>query len=300
MLRVAFSSVYVYSLPAGHRFPMEKYELLPEQLLREGTLSPSNFFEPDPLPEPWILRTHTSDYWERLSQLTLSDKEVRRLGFPLRAELVRRSRVIASGTVRCALYALEQGIAMNIAGGTHHSYGDHGEAFCLLNDIAIAANYLLDNGLAYKILVVDLDVHQGNGTAKIFENEPRVFTFSMHGASNYPLRKERSDLDLGLPRGMTDRPYLDLLAEHLPRLMEEVEPDFVFYLSGVDVLENDRLGHLSLSLSGCRARDQMVLECCRLNRVPVAVSMGGGYSQRLATVIDAHANTYRVAQELFF
>ncbi|MFZ2901212.1 MAG: histone deacetylase [Saprospiraceae bacterium] len=300
MLKIAFHPTYKYELPPGHRFPMVKYELLPEQLLYEGTVTEANFFQPEALAEEVILWTHQEEYWTKLKEQRLSAKEIRAIGFPMTERLVQRGRHIANGTVQAALYAQEHGVAMNIAGGTHHSFSYKGEGFCVLNDIAIASNYLLREGKARKILIVDLDVHQGNGTAQIFQNEDRVFTFSMHGAKNYPARKERSSLDIGLPDGMTDEPYLRILRSTLPALIDSVEPDFIFYLSGVDVLETDKLGRLSLSLEGCRERDRIVLEACRRNRIPVAASMGGGYSDRIATIVEAHANTYRLAQEIFF
>ena len=300
MLKIAWSPVYKYDLPEGHRFPMAKYELIPEQLLYEGTVSEQNFFHPDLLSEEYGLLTHTREYWDKLNNVALSDREARAIGFPINEKFVLRGRHIAQGTVEAALFALKYGIAMNVAGGTHHAFADRGEGYCCFNDQAVAANYLLKNQLAKKILIVDLDVHQGNGTAHIFRDEPRVFTFSMHGERNYPLRKEKSDLDVALPDGMTDEPYLRLLREHLPRLAETVEPDFVFYLSGVDVLGTDKLGRLNMSRSGCRERDRIVLDYCHTNRIPVAVSMGGGYSTRLADIVEAHANTFRVAQEVFF
>ncbi len=300
MLKIAYSPVYKYALPEGHRFPMAKYELLPEQLLYEGTVSEQNFFHPERLSKPDALLTHTETYWDKLTQVTLSEQEVRAIGFPINEKFVERGRHIAQGTIQGVHFALEHGIAMNIAGGTHHAFADHGEGYCCFNDQAVAANYVLDRGLAKKILIIDLDVHQGNGTAHIFRETPRVFTFSMHGARNYPLRKEQSDLDLALPDGMTDGPYLQLLQTTLPRLFDAVEPDFVFYLSGVDILETDKLGRLNISRNGCRERDRFVLHCCRQNRVPVVVSMGGGYSTRLADIVEAHANTFRVAQDLYF
>ena len=188
---------------------------------------------------------------------------------------------------------------LNVAGGTHHSFANRGEGFCVFNDIAIAANELLHMGEVNRVLIVDLDVHQGNGTAKLFAEEPRVFTFSMHGARNYPVRKEKSDLDIGLPDGTSDAVYLDTLYRHLPQLLDGVQPDLVFYLSGVDVLKTDKLGRLSLTLQGCRERDRFVLQSCLDRRLPVAIAMGGGYSERLATIIEAHANTYRVAASLY-
>lgn len=300
MLQIAWSPVYAHPLPPGHRFPMEKYSLLPEQLRYEGTVSEENFFEPVALEERYIVNTHEVDYWHRLKHLQLTPKEIRRTGFPLSAALVHREMVIARGTVQAALFALEHGVAMNIAGGTHHAFTNRGEGFCLLNDIAIAANYLLEKQLARRILVIDLDVHQGNGTAQIFRDNPNVFTFSMHGANNYPLHKESSDLDVALPDGTGDAAYLKLLDTHLKALIDTVQPDFVFFQSGVDVLATDKLGKLSLTIPGCKERDRKVFTICQQHRIPVVVSMGGGYSERLADIVEAHANTYRLAQELYF
>ena len=298
-MRVAFSPIYRYQLPPGHRFPMDKYSLLPEQLLYEGTLREEQFFTAEPLSEEAILRTHTAGYWEKLRTNRLTRKEARTIGFPMRPELVDRGRVIARGTLDCARFAFRDGVALNVAGGTHHAFADHGEGFCVFNDIAIAANELLYAGEVDKVLIVDLDVHQGNGTARIFREEPRVFTFSMHGARNYPARKERSDLDIGLPDGTGDEVYLDTLRGHLPGLLDGVRPDIVFYLSGVDVLATDKLGRLAMTLQGCRERDRFVLESCRDRGLPVAVAMGGGYSERVATIIEAHANTYRETARLY-
>ncbi len=300
MLKIAFSPIYKYELPPKHRFPMEKYELLPEQLLYEGTVSEANFFHPPALDEATILLTHEKTYWDNLKTLNLSRKEIRAIGFPLSENLVQRGRHISNGTVQCALFSRQHGVSLNIAGGTHHSFSYKGEGFCLLNDIAIAANYLLQQNIAKKILVIDLDVHQGNGTAQIFRHEPRVFTFSMHGEKNYPVRKETSDLDIGLPDKTEDEAYLKVLKQSLPPLFDQVQPDQVFYLSGVDVLATDKLGRLGMSIEGCRRRDAFVLENCKRHQVPVAVSMGGGYSERIAHIIEAHANTFRSAQEIFF
>lgn len=300
MLKIAYSPIYKYELPPGHRFPMAKYELILEQLLYEGTAVEENFFHPEPIDEATILLAHEPSYWEKLKHLTLTPKEVRAIGFPMSEILVRRGRHIATGTIQCAQFAKQYGIAMNIAGGTHHAFTYKGEGFCLLNDIGIAANYCLKYGIASRILIVDLDVHQGNGTAQIFQQEPRVFTFSMHGEKNYPTRKEQSDLDIGLPDGITDEPYLKIVREKLPQLIDLHQPDLIFYLSGVDVLATDKLGRLKLSMNGCKERDKIVLETCKKNAIPVAVSMGGGYSHRLYYIVEAHANTFRVAQHLFF
>jgi acetoin utilization deacetylase AcuC-like enzyme len=300
MLKIAWNTAYSHPLPPNHRFPMGKYELLPEQLLYEGTVTDANFFSPDPLAEDNILATHDPTYWHRLRHLELSPAEIRKTGFPLSASLVDREVIIMNGTLQAALFALEHGVAMNVAGGTHHAFTDRGEGFCLLNDQAIAATFLLRHRGLRQILIVDLDVHQGNGTAQIFRHEPRVFTFSMHGGNNYPLHKEQSDLDVPLPDGITDREYLGKLRELLPALLDQVEPDFVFFQSGVDVLRTDKLGKLGLTLAGCKERDRLVLEACRRNKIPVVASMGGGYSERLSDIVEAHANTFRLAQELFF
>jgi acetoin utilization deacetylase AcuC-like enzyme len=300
MLKIAFSPIYRLELPPGHRFPMEKYELLPEQLLYEGTINESAFFEPEPISESYILWTHEAEYWHKLRDLTLSPKEIRAIGFPINEHFVKRTITIANGTLQGALFAKEYGVAMNIAGGTHHSFTYKGEGFCLLNDNAIASNYLLNNGLVKKVLIVDLDVHQGDGTAQIFQNDERVFTFSMHGEKNYPMRKEKSDLDIGMPDGTDDTLYLSTLKNTLPRLIDEVQPDIIFYQSGVDILATDKLGRLSVSTEGCKARDRFVLQSCKDNKIPVVVSMGGGYSERISHIVDAHANTFRMAQEIFF
>lgn len=300
MLKIAWAPIYAHPLPKNHRFPMEKYNLLPEQLLYEGTITNDHFFAPEPLSDDLVMRTHDSEYWKKLKGLALDRKEERRTGFPLSQQLVDREVVIMNGTLQAAKYALEYGVAMNIAGGTHHAFTDRGEGFCLLNDIAIASHYLLDNGLAKQVLVVDLDVHQGNGTAQIFEKEDRVFTFSMHGDKNYPMHKEQSDLDVPLPDGITDEPYLKLLDEHLKRLLDEVAPDFIFFQSGVDVLSTDKLGRLGMSIEGCKARDRKVLQLAHTNQIPLVASMGGGYSEKIAHIVEAHANTYRLAQEIYF
>jgi acetoin utilization deacetylase AcuC-like enzyme len=300
MLKVAWSESYVLPLPPNHRFPMSKYEVLPQQLLHEGTIHTANIFHPQPIPEADILLTHDRDYWQRLSNLNLTPQEMRRTGFPLSHELVYRERMITSGTWQCARYALQFGVAMNIAGGTHHAFTNRGEGFCLLNDIAVAANLLLREKLAQRILVVDLDVHQGNGTAQIFRNDNRVFTFSMHGANNYPLIKEQSDLDIGLPDFTTDSFYLTTLEVNLKNILNQFHPDFIFYQSGVDILDTDKLGRLSVTREGCKQRDRLVLTEAKKNKIPLVASMGGGYSPDFRDIIEAHANTYRLAQEIFF
>jgi acetoin utilization deacetylase AcuC-like enzyme len=299
MVKIAYSPIYKYELPEGHRFPMVKYELIPEQLLYEGSVTEANFFHPDKLTDEQILLTHTSNYLNKLNSLTLDRKEIRNIGFPVAKTLIDRGKYIANGTLQCAKYAIEHGCAMNIAGGTHHSFADRGEGFCIYNDIAISSNILLNEGISKQILVVDLDVHQGNGTAKIFENDDRVFTFSMHGERNYPTRKEISNLDIGLPDKTEDDLFLSQLKNTLPRIIEDVEPDMIFYLSGVDIIESDKLGRLSVTKEGCKERDRFVFQICKSNDIPVAVSMGGGYSPKISDIVDAHANTFRMALDLY-
>jgi acetoin utilization deacetylase AcuC-like enzyme len=278
---------------------MIKYELLPQQLLHEGTAILNDFHEPGLPDMEHILAVHNKEYVDHLLNLTLEPRAVRKIGFPLSAELVERELRIAQGTIWGAHQALQNGIAFNIAGGTHHAYSDRGEAFCLLNDQAIGAQYLINNKLAKKVLIVDLDVHQGNGTAEIFADNDNVFTFSIHGKSNYPFKKEVSDLDIALPDNTGDNEYLSILRETLPELIDRQKPDFIFYLSGVDILASDKLGKLGCSVNGCKERDEFVLSLCKKLEIPVQCSMGGGYSPDIKTIIEAHANTYRIAKNLY-
>ncbi len=300
MLKVAWNEHYAHELPPGHRFPMEKYILLPQQLLHEGTMENENFFDPSVISEEKVLRVHTRKYLDKLLTKSLSRKEERATGFPLSEKLVKRELIITQGTVDAVDHAIENGAAANIAGGTHHAFKDRGEGFCLLNDIAIGSAYALEELELKQILVVDLDVHQGNGTAKIFENDSRVFTFSMHGAKNYPLRKEKSDLDIALPDKTEDEAYLNVLKDTLPGLIEDVQPDLIFFQSGVDVLASDKLGRLSMTIEGCKKRDEIVFTETKKRGIPVVFNMGGGYSEKIAVIIEAHANTYRTAREIYF
>ncbi len=299
-MKVAYSPIYSYQqLPDGHRFPMEKYDLLPQQLLYEGTLEANDFFHPKALSDEQILRTHSAEYWEKLKTGTLSRHEIRALGFPFHETLVTRGRHISGGTLECAYHAIEDGISLNIAGGTHHAFADRGEGFCMFNDFAIASNDLLHAQAVKQIMIIDLDVHQGNGTAKLFENESRVFTLSVHGANNYPLKKEKSDLDIGVEDGIDDTSYLDIITQTIPEILEKINPELVFYLSGVDVLGTDKLGRLNLTLDGCKRRDELVMKECKQREIPIAVSMGGGYSRHIKDIVEAHANTFRVAKQLY-
>lgn len=299
ILKIAYDPIYAHPLPEGHRFPMLKYELIPGQLLYEGTITEENIFAPQPCTRQTVLETHDEAYLDKLMNQQLSAREQRVIGFPQSPELTQRELMIAQGTIDGCMYALQNGVAMNIAGGTHHAFSDRGEGFCMLNDQAIAANYLLKNNLAQKILIIDLDVHQGNGTAKLFENEPRVFTFSMHGKNNYPFRKEKSDLDVELLDGTNDETYLQLLKETFPVLLEKVKPEFVFYLAGVDVLDTDKFGKLKVTMQGCKLRDEFVFTQLKQHNIPCQVSMGGGYSADVKIITEAHCNTFRAAKEIW-
>jgi len=278
---------------------MEKYELLPLQLKREGTMEEENFFTPKPIDISDILAIHEKSYWQKLLDLDFSRQEELRSGFPISQQLVERELVITGGSLQASYYALENGVAFNIAGGTHHAYADRAEGFCLLNDIAISSKHLLSSNHVEQVLVIDLDVHQGNGTAKIFENEDRVFTFSMHGEKNYPLKKDVSNLDVPLPDRIRGRDYLQLLDQSLSKIFSKITPDFIFYQSGVDILESDKLGRLGVSLEDCKERDRMVLELAKERDIPIMSCMGGGYSKDINVIVEAHANTYRLAREIF-
>lgn len=298
-MKVAYRKEYAHPLPEGHRFPMEKYSLLPQQLLHENTIEERDIFAPEPVDLQWVLEIHDRKYVDKLNQLKLSRQEQRRTGFPLSPELVYREMIIAEGTKQCCEYAFQEGVSLNIAGGTHHAYPDHGEGFCLYNDQAIAANWLIKERKAKQVLIVDLDVHQGNGTAFIFQDRPEVFTFSMHGVANYPMHKEKSDLDIPLDDQCDDGTYLSILNEYLPRLINNVKPDFIFYQSGVDVLQEDKLGRLGLTKEGCKERDRIVWDHCSRYEIPVVACMGGGYAPHIKSIIEAHANTYRSAREFY-
>tara|TARA_B100000900_G_scaffold234185_1_gene198807 strand:+ start:996 stop:1898 length:903 start_codon:yes stop_codon:yes gene_type:complete len=300
MLKIAFDKSYRHPLEENHRFPMIKYELIPHQLIRKNICDESSFFAPPEISKENAILAHGEAYYDQFLDLTLSKTDQRQIGFPLTKTLVKRERIITQGSIQNSQYAIKHGISMNIAGGTHHAFKDKPGAFCMLNDQAVAANYLIENKLAKRVMIVDLDVHQGNGTASIFENNDRVYTLSFHGKKNYPFIKQESDFDLAFEDGTTDDAYLKALKYELPKHMNAFEPDFIFYLAGVDVLKNDKLGRLSMSIQGCKERDFFVLDLCKRNNIPLQVSMGGGYSIHLKEIIDAHSNTFELAQELFF
>ena len=300
MLKIAFNKVYNHPLENNHRFPMRKYDLIPSKLLDENICKKNNFFDPGDIEEQNILLTHDKKYYEDLLNLNLEKKDSRSIGFPLNKELIYREKKIAQGTIECSLFSIEYGVSLNIAGGTHHAFKAKPGAFCMLNDQAIAANFLLKKKLVERIMIVDLDVHQGDGTASIFSNESRVFTLSFHGKKNYPFKKQISDFDCEFDDGTNDTLYLNKLKNVLPDLIKKFSPQFVFYLAGVDVLENDKLGRLSLSMKGCKERDAFVMNCCMKNRIPLQISMGGGYSSSIDDIVQAHCNTFYLAKEIFF
>jgi len=297
-MRVFYTPRYYADIGEGHIFPIRKFELVRDRLLREGTLRPADIVEPQPASVGDVLLVHTEDYITRLRAGGLTPREIRRLGLPWSKALVRRSFLAVGGSISAARQALSTGIGSNLAGGTHHAFPDHGEGFCVLNDVAVAIRALRRDGLIARAAVVDCDVHQGNGTATIFAGDPDVFTLSLHGAKNYPLFKARSTLDVELPDGTTDAAYLNALAENLPRVFAH-EPDLVFYLGGADPYAGDKLGRLALSIEGLRARDELVLAECRARGLPVATVMSGGYAADLNDMIEIHCNTIRAARVIF-
>lgn len=299
MIKLAFSDKYIYELPEGHRFPIEKYELVKQQLVHEGTITDEQVYNPGLASDVQILKVHTAQYWESLKTLSLDKKAIRKIGLPVTRCSLKRAQNSVAGTISAARYALKDGVGINLAGGTHHAYAGHGEGFCVLNDIAISAMGILSEDEAASILVIDLDVHQGNGTAKIFENDKRVFTFSMHGENNYPLHKEKSDLDVALPLNCDDDYYLQQLKNILPQLIASVSPDIIYFQAGVDVLATDKLGKLALTKHGVKQRDEFVIKSCHINKIPLVITMGGGYSQKLTDLVEAHCNTFRTALSIY-
>ncbi|MFL6254332.1 MAG: histone deacetylase [Pyrinomonadaceae bacterium] len=297
-MKVCYTPRYYADIGEGHVFPIRKFELVRDRLFAEGTLTPAEIYEPREAPLADVLLAHTDDYVTRLRAGSLTQREIRRLGLPWSKALVRRSFLATAGTCAAARFALDEGIGANLAGGTHHAFPDHGEGFCVLNDVAVAVRVLRRDGRARRFAVVDLDVHQGNGTAHIFAEDPSVFTFSMHGAKNYPLFKQRSSLDVELADGTADDEYLATLAHNLPRVFEHA-PDLVFYLGGADPYVGDKLGRLSLTFAGLRARDEMVLRSASASGVPVTTVMSGGYAADIDDTVEIHCNTIRAAKEIF-
>jgi len=275
---------------------MGKYAALRKRLLEDGVLAPDEIHHSEVAPLDWITRVHDADYVERAVAGRLDENEVRRLGFPWSSAMVDRARAAVYGTVMAAAAALEQGVAGNLAGGTHHAFRDHGEGYCMFNDLAVAIAVLRSEGAAQRPFIVDLDVHQGNGTAALFAEDPSVFTFSAHGVGNYPARKEQSTIDIELPDGCEDAAYLDTIERFLPRALAEHGPDLVLYQAGVDALAEDRLGRLSLTREGLARRDDLVFRAIEETGAPVVVALGGGYAQPLEATVEAHANVWRAAR----
>ena len=289
------SAKYTFPLPEGHRFPVAKYAMLRERVVSEGIVAADHVLDPAAATDDDLLLVHTAEYVHRFNEGLLDAAEIRRLGFPWSPELVERSRRAVGGTLAASRHALLHGVAMNLAGGTHHAFADHGEGFCVYNDVAIAIRSLQRDGLARRAAVVDLDVHQGNGTHAILGADPGVYTFSMHGGKNYPFHKVPGTLDVALADGTGDDVYLDALTTTLPRVLAEASPDIVFYIAGADPHEGDALGRLSLTFDGLIARDRYVLSQCREVGIPVAIVIGGGYGRRIEDTVQVHVNTVRVA-----
>jgi acetoin utilization deacetylase AcuC-like enzyme len=297
-VKVFYSDHFVLPLPEGHRFPMVKYSMLRERVARDGICDPGELRTPRAVTDEEILRAHSPGYLERVVTGTLTDKEVRRIGFPWSERMVERSRRASGGTLGACLAALEEGFAANLAGGTHHAFSDKGEGYCVFNDSAIAARAVQAAGLAERVVVIDTDVHQGNGTAQILHRDPTVFTFSIHGAKNFPFNKEQGDLDAPLPDGAGDTEFLHALVEGLETALDAAGADLAIYLAGADPFEGDRLGRLCVTKSGLAERDRIVLETCKEHGVPVAITMAGGYAREVEDTVDVHFQSIRRAADL--
>ena len=294
-MKCSYHPGYQVPLPTGHPFPISKYPLLAQQLLAEGVLVDADILEPEAIDIETLELVHTREYLDKLQSSRLSTAEQRRLGLPWSEALWQRSRLASAGTLLAARAALSDGLAGNLAGGTHHAFADHGEGFCVLNDVAVAISKLRTEGAIERAAVIDLDVHQGNGTAAIFENVEDVFTFSMHGERNYPLAKMRSNVDVPLRDGVGDAEYLETLQRNLPSVLERSEPDIAFYLAGVDVAAGDRYGKLALTEEGIRCRERMVIDAVRTRGVPLVIVLAGGYAATRARTAELHAHAFREA-----
>ena len=297
-MKVFYSDHFVLPLPEGHRFPMPKYSMLRGRVAGSSICGPGELREPEAVTDEEILRAHHPDYLGRVVSGKLTDKEVRRIGFPWSEGMVERSRRASGGTVGACLAALDDGFAANLAGGTHHAFADRGEGYCVFNDSAVAARALQAAGLVERVAVIDTDVHQGNGTAAILSGDPTVFTFSIHGEKNFPFHKERSDLDIALPDGADDATFLDALAAGLEQALDASEPGLAIYLAGADPFVGDRLGRLSVTKEGLAERDRIVLEGCRDRGIPVAVTMAGGYSEDVQDIVDVHFESISLAAKM--
>jgi acetoin utilization deacetylase AcuC-like enzyme len=297
-MQVFYTPRYYADIGNGHIFPIRKFELVRDRLLTEGTLRPDELIEPAPATVEEVRLVHTEDYVSRLCSGGLTAKEVRRLGLPWSESLVRRSFYATGGTIAAAHASLEEGYASNLAGGTHHSFADRGEGFCVLNDVAVAIRVLRAKSRIRRAAIIDCDVHQGNGTATIFAGDEETFTFSMHGVNNYPLFKAKSNLDVELPDGTNDDEYLACLINHLPAVFAN-DPEIVFYLAGADPFAGDKLGRLALSIEGLRERDSTVLHACYGREIPAVTVMSGGYGKDINDTIEIHCNTIRTVKQIF-
>ena len=297
-MKVFYSDHFVLPLPEGHRFPMVKYSLLRERVAAAGICAPGEMRVPRPVSDEEILRVHERTYLRRVVEGTLTQKEIRRIGFPWSERMVERSKRASGGTLDACRAALEDGFSANLAGGTHHAFANQGEGYCVLNDSAIAACAMHAEGLARRVVVLDTDVHQGNGTAAILRADPSVFTFSIHGAKNFPFRKEESDIDVALPDGADDAAFLDALAGGLEEALEASKAELAIYLAGADPYEDDRLGRLCVTKEGLVERDRLVLESCRERGIPVAVTMAGGYARNVDDTVDIHCRSIQRAASL--
>jgi acetoin utilization deacetylase AcuC-like enzyme len=296
VLPLVYHPAYSAPLPSSHRFPMAKFRMLHERLQQQGFRDPRHWHQPLPAPRRWMEQVHGRPYLEAFAQGRLDAAAQRRIGLPSTTALVQRTWLAVGGTVLTARLALQHGLACHLAGGTHHAFPDFGSGFCIVNDVAVAARVLLAETAVRRLLVVDLDVHQGDGTARIFAQEPRVFTFSAHAANNFPARKQQSDLDLPLEDGLEDGAYLAAISSVLPGLLDRQRPDLVLYNAGVDPHRQDRLGRLCLSSEGLLQRDRLVIEACRNRQIPVATVLGGGYDE-LEALVGRHALVFQAAAE---
>ncbi len=297
-MKIFYSDHITLPLPEGHRFPMPKYALLRQRVLEARLVPPDDLLEAGPATDEQILRVHTPEYWDKVVSGTLTEKEIRRIGFPWSPGLVERTRRSAGGTLATCRAALQEGFAANLAGGTHHAYPDHGEGYCVINDLAIAARAMQVERLAARTVVIDCDVHQGNGTAAIFSGDPTVYTFSIHGQNNFPFEKENSDLDIGLPDGCGDEEYRNALARGLDQSIDQSQSDLAIYIAGSDPFIGDKLGHLDLTKAGLLERDRLVFERCQDAGLPIAIVQGGGYARNIADTIDIHFQTLRLALQM--
>lgn len=297
-MKVFYTDQFVLPLPDGHRFPMAKYALLRERVFAAGLFAPDELCVPDAATDAELLRVHAAEYVRRVKDGELTDKELRRIGFPWSPQMVERSRRSSGATIAACRAALIDGLAVNLAGGTHHAFPDHGGGYCVFNDAAIAARAMQAEGRVRRVVIIDCDVHQGDGTAKIFEHDPSVFTFSIHGAKNYPFHKETSDLDVALIDEADDTIYLAALREALPVVLDRAQADLAIYLAGADPFREDTFGRMKLSKAGLLERDRVVLASCRASGLPVAITMAGGYAKRVEDTADIHWQTVQLAKSL--